>query len=263
MSRSFLWGQSSSMSKELVTIASFGTVAEAHAARSLLDSHGILAFVANEETNTALFHVGTALGGVKLETASTDAEQAIEILEAAAADDAAQSSPWLCSPCNEEVEAGFDLCWSCGGQRDEVADPNYLPESRPTVVEKSDNEFAPPLEEELLADVPDHAKGNPYASPAVAETADQPDETRPVSDETEKAAIRAMRTAVIGVVLCPPLLSLYSMWLIVKIGLSGETLSSKAARNLYLALAINAVIMSGVLYFVVLFSRDGIVVPVY
>ena len=27
-------------------------------------------------------------------------------------------SAWICPGCGESVEAGFDLCWSCGSQRD-------------------------------------------------------------------------------------------------------------------------------------------------
>lgn len=54
-------------STDLVTIATFPTSHEAGIARAALEASGIEAFVNEAATNTTLSHVGSALGGVKLQ----------------------------------------------------------------------------------------------------------------------------------------------------------------------------------------------------
>lgn len=69
------------MSKKLVTVATFGTPTEANLARNQLDAEGIRAFLADETTVGMAWHLGNAVGGIKLQVADDDAERALSILE--------------------------------------------------------------------------------------------------------------------------------------------------------------------------------------
>jgi hypothetical protein len=65
---------------------------------------------------------------------------------------------------------------------------------------------------------------------------------KPPTDADDRAARRAWWTAVIGIV-CPPLL-LYSIGVVLLLGLTGRELSSRGARFFYGALAVNALIIA-------------------
>jgi hypothetical protein len=54
------------MSDRLVKLTSFGTVEEAHLAKNALEAEGIQAFLDGEATAGNLWHIGGAIGGIKL-----------------------------------------------------------------------------------------------------------------------------------------------------------------------------------------------------
>ena len=97
---------------DLVTIATFATSHEAGIARAELEASGIEAFVNDAASNITLSHIGTALGGVKLQVNQQDAARAREELKSL--DEVSDIPEWICSECNSEVDAGFQTCWSCG-----------------------------------------------------------------------------------------------------------------------------------------------------
>jgi len=68
------------MDESMVTVASFGTPIDAHVARGRLEDNGIDAYVADENMVGVAWHLGLAVGGVKLQVAAEDAERAREIL---------------------------------------------------------------------------------------------------------------------------------------------------------------------------------------
>jgi hypothetical protein len=35
---------------------------------------------------------------------------------------------WTCLKCGEDVETGFEVCWSCGTSKDGTEDPDFDPE---------------------------------------------------------------------------------------------------------------------------------------
>jgi hypothetical protein len=107
------------MSNSLVTLESFPNTISAEQARIALAAEGIQAFVEGGATDTLLSHVGSALGGVKLTVRESDVQRAAAILSESFAED--KGANWHCRDCDEEVDAGFDVCWSCGKNRDEVA----------------------------------------------------------------------------------------------------------------------------------------------
>ena len=70
------------MPSELVTIASYGTPIEAHAAKNYLESNGVQAFLADE--NYSRLQYGLLIS-TKLQVAASDTERAKQLLEAAKA----------------------------------------------------------------------------------------------------------------------------------------------------------------------------------
>lgn len=64
-----------------VTIARYTYPYEAQIARALLDSEGIEAFVADEQTINMQWLYSDALGGVRLQVAVEDRERALQILQ--------------------------------------------------------------------------------------------------------------------------------------------------------------------------------------
>lgn len=65
----------------LVTIETFTGPIEAHLAKGRLEAEGIPAFVVNEHHVWANWTLSHALGGVRVQVASADAERAARILE--------------------------------------------------------------------------------------------------------------------------------------------------------------------------------------
>ena len=62
------------MPDKLVTVATFSAPMSAHIARNQLEAAGILAFLADEATVGTAWHLGTAVGGIKLQVVDSDAE---------------------------------------------------------------------------------------------------------------------------------------------------------------------------------------------
>ena len=97
---------------------------------------------------------------------------------------------------------------------------------------------------ELLASPPPHAR--PALSEAPAGTEDQADddsEPEPDPDSTEALAARAWRAAIFGMILCPPTLHVYSLWLIARIAARSDDLSQEGTLKMYAALFVDGVIV--------------------
>jgi hypothetical protein len=188
----------------LVQMASFENTIEAETARVALEHEGIQAFVDGAATANALSHVGTALGGVRLMVAKGDAQRAAKVMDLLAREARLDKAPWFCGVCREEVEATFDVCWSCQGDRSSVEVP------RP----------------QAAADLSSKAT-----------EAEAPGEDSAV----EAMLARAWRAAVIGIIFLPILLHLYSMWLLLRASTSGAAFSQQGSRRFYQAFAINLV----------------------
>jgi hypothetical protein len=69
------------MSDKIATLATFGSVGEAHLAKNLLESEGVKCFLADEASVDTLWYVGSALGGVKLMVPQDQVERAERILD--------------------------------------------------------------------------------------------------------------------------------------------------------------------------------------
>jgi hypothetical protein len=69
------------MSGKLATVGTFSTSTEASIVRNHLEADGIRTFLADEAIVTVAWHLGTAVGGVKLQVAEDDVERALAVIE--------------------------------------------------------------------------------------------------------------------------------------------------------------------------------------
>lgn len=187
-----------------VTVAVFQKNQEASIAQATLAAAGIESELQGGVTADILAYLGTAIQGVQLSVAETDAERATELLgQVSDNDDAVLAAPWKCPACGERVEGSFDLCWSCGAERPEGAPP------------ASENE--PEMPAELAADD------------------DEEDESSDGAQATpEEVVNRAWKAAILGIVF-PPLL-FYSFLLIALV--SSSELPPQSGRRFYGSLII-------------------------
>lgn len=73
--------------------------------------------------------------------------------------------------------------------------------------------------------------------------ADEENEPTELTDVGDSEARRAWRTAVLGLVVCPPLLSLYSAYLLIKLGSSNPPLSHRGRNSVVGAIVVNLVML--------------------
>ena len=89
---------------------------------------------------------------------------------------------------------------------------------------------------------------NPYRSPqAPLDWDKRPGEPAPADTRRGDAqALRAWRAAVAGLLICPPLLNLYSAWLLLELAFLDYPLSPAGTRNYYLAWLVDIVACLGI-----------------
>ncbi len=293
------------MSDDLRTVARYNTPMEADLARNRLVAAGIQAFTADDQTVGWLWHLGTALQGIKVQVAESDLARAIEVLDypAGLPAEAEPIEPWACPKCGVQVEGDFEVCWGCGTTADGIEDLDFQPASIPAPVEPAERErrtrppgpllalifgFCVPLAvvnafvgfNVLVAEV-----AYPFSAAvllllvacefllavglfqwwyyqppserveipgdrvdAQADETSWPDEAaQPEIGTGEAMARRACLAAVLGPAFCPPLLNLYSFWLILNHGLYREEVSGRAKWLVYVATVINVVVCSVIL----------------
>ncbi|MEW4563776.1 hypothetical protein AB1K70_14680 [Bremerella sp. JC770] len=198
---------------EFLKIASYANAADADHLKAVLQDHGIRAFVDGGDLQTSLSYIGSALGGVHVIVSSVDADKAIEIK-----DELSQEShepagdPWFCGQCEEVVDAGFQVCWSCGGERSEVESP--MPATA-DLKEAPEEEPRPEERHEPLPD-PSHFDGaNPYASPlAKTSFAEEPGKPFEINEDAEAMLVRSWRAAILGLTFMPIIANIYSMYML-------------------------------------------------
>jgi hypothetical protein len=248
------------MPDDLVPIASYDSAPEAHAARGRLEAAGIASQVSGEAAATTLSLVGTALGGVKLLVWKSDFDRAAAILFPDDAGDEShtpQQRPrkrWKCPRCKERNEPEFDLCWSCGAeyeppppktQAESVASPAPSAVAPEQAVSFSDEDAT---EDDTQGGIPGEQADNPYAAgryPAAASAAaSRARQTHsPLPSETDAVVVRAWRASVIGLVFCPVVLHVYSLWLLLCVALGSSRINPATRPWFYAALAVDLAVM--------------------
>jgi hypothetical protein len=242
----------------LVTVAAFNSPVEADLARSQLEEAGIASVLADEATAGNFWVLVNAVGGVKLQVFEQDLTRAREILIPAADTDRGDEPPqvgaapapirqgWRCPRCGSEVEPGFEVCWKCGTARDGAVDPDFAPD-------EVDNEPEPAAQENATEQPgywrpPPEPSGrtdhNPFSSPHAPLHDDVPTPEPPpeVTDPGDDVALRAMRAAIIGLVVCPIIMNIISAYMLVGIAVRNDPLSSRGSRRYYIAWGINILV---------------------
>ena len=305
------------MSGSLKTVAAYPTPIEANLARNRLEAAGIQAFLGDDMTVGWLWHLGTALHGVKVLVAESDLSRATEILEKLKEPEPAEEPPrpWSCPKCAAEVGGEMDVCWACGTTVEGVEDPDFQHADVATTAAPQEEETGPKgppspgvallvgfvvpwvllnavLGAGVVGDLRDASLGTGlwllllgaceflvvirifhlfyYQPPSRAEVPD--DRLQSLADTTpwpegdrERRAIepaamarRACLAALLGMAFCPPLLNIYSIWLILKYELYRATVCRKSGFFVYGAIFINVFVCVVILLVVLL--AGGLVV---
>jgi hypothetical protein len=196
------------MADKLVTIASHLTAQEAHLAKNSLEGEGIPAVLADEETENLLGFMVGFVGGVKLLVTEDHAHRACELLAtlsgnpADAPPDERVTTTRTCPSCGQAFGAESDDCPQCGPPAD-------------TAVESSEE---------------------PWLGVSQAE-----DETEGAQSPADEMARRALWSAVLGATLCPLVMTVYAMYLIIRLYFGKEELRPGSWTKVYIALALCAV----------------------
>ena len=107
---------------DLVRLATFTTPMEAHLLKTLLESNGIAASVAGEESNATFSHMGlgdSGLVGVQVLVKRINLKDAKLVMNEVPAASNELFPDWVCG-CGETVDEGFSVCWSCGKPHQDI-----------------------------------------------------------------------------------------------------------------------------------------------
>ena len=155
---------------KLISVAACASVAEATVLKTALEDHGIDAVLNGDSLNSAFGNVAPSLSDAQLLVRQEDAEEAAVIVRNTRDSfSAPRKDPWFCGKCLEEVEGGFEVCWSCGLARDETEAP--FPATA-DVVEASN---FPDVDTEGLGRTTDNPFESPRALGAAEEIDEEPD----------------------------------------------------------------------------------------
>jgi len=184
---------------------------------------------------------------------------------------------WRCPDCQKKVPDDFDVCWRCGTDRSGVADPAFrLAAAEGAAVRREEVErklksrrhrrgprpfqftIATLLFVQAIASILLGIwKGLGLAefmlvvfiggSITLVIAATVRIAGRRIVDSSvlipgDAVAARALRTAVIGLFVCPAFLHLYSLWTLVGLSISGQPTSSSGDRKYYAALVIDVLV---------------------
>jgi hypothetical protein len=176
----------------LVSVAGCGSVGEADMLIIALAEHGINASLEGGELNTALGHIGSALGDVKILVRASDAREAKAIVIATRESYVApDQDPWFCGKCLEEVAGGFEICWCCSLVRVDVEAPF------PATADAIELLDSPAVNTDDLG----RLTGNPYESPqAIGAAEEKEKEVDPEVKAIEYLLLYALLFSVLCVV---------------------------------------------------------------
>jgi hypothetical protein len=241
------------MADEFVTIGEYGSIVEAQLARDRLRADGIAAFVFGEDLIGGL---GMGIGGaIRLQVPAADAPRAAGILASclARADDeppqerGPAEAVWLCPLCGEPVPVVQSLCPFCETQRGDIqaVEPGdllpSLPGRRRTRAAKDTRTDIQEKKEELTPEVPARSTVEPPPAPAAGDLYDGRVELPPLATfQGDDLAERAYRAALFGLLFFP--LTLYSLWLLLRLAFFPGDISPGGMRRMYIAVALNLLV---------------------
>jgi hypothetical protein len=156
---------------------------------------------------------------VRVEVEHSDLERADTLLKQ---DDlrARQAESWICCRCHEPNEPTFDVCWSCNKMRDEAAansQGNRVPSesknggnSRPEVAERHD-------QTQVGTDAKSTNEQQELADEELQQAPSVRSSTNHDQESQTEAVSRCGRSAVVGLLLFPPLINFYSIYLLLNL----------------------------------------------
>lgn len=246
------------MPRELVTVATFATAAEASPARARLEEEGIRTYLEGGVTSDLLSYFGTAVTGVALRVAAGDVERALQCFGDEPGSRQGESEPieaWTCARCDTQIDDGFEVCWSCGTTVDESAaldagGATALP-VEPDRAEGLETVPCPMCGAELapgLATCPRCGETLAFDEAAEAVNAgsqtddeDLPDEVH----EAERILVRAYRASILGIALLPPVLNVYSALRLAEYNRRRVEYDGRLGWRYVVAWLVNAVVIAG------------------
>ncbi|MCP4943077.1 MAG: DUF2007 domain-containing protein [Planctomycetaceae bacterium] len=193
---------------------------EAQTIRIRLAAEKIPVLITGTDPNFAL-----SLGGaptsrpVRVEVEHSDLERADTLLKQDQLR-ATQAESWICCRCHEQNEPTFDVCWSCNKMHDE-ATANSRKKLVPSESKSGTNspaEVAERREQNQVGTVPKSKDEPPLL--AVKNLQQAPSAPTPTGHNQESQAdsvSRCARSAVVGLLLFPPLLNFYSIYLLLNL----------------------------------------------
>lgn len=209
------------MNERLIPLSEFPDSFQAETVRIRLEAAGIPVIVTGTDAATALSMGGAGSDRlVRVEVAESLYDQAFALLSADR-DRLATAKPWICSRCNEQNEPAFEVCWSCNKQQSEedklgrIAEDGWLEE------EESEESIVGQVAVEQSAS-PIVDDGNPYRPVLTDGSVTEPPPPRrksstDVSEEEVALVRRGFLSSIVGLLLLPPLFSLYSLYVLLQV----------------------------------------------
>jgi hypothetical protein len=247
--------------EKYVTVAGFSIPVQAEIARGRLESEGIPAFVTGGLTASTFFGLRDLGGRIDLCVPAEHVSRAIQILSACGDAEhltdevrgewADEGPVWVCSLCGDTVRAVLPLCPACHTPRGQA--PDFDPEEGPDDEGEEGIQKAPigvtgntrpasrPAEEGVKGPVElTHAPPAPEpvaSAEAVGDVVIPP----PATAFGDARARQALRASLLGLLIPIGVFTLYSAWTLAAMIRSRDLLSPRGEKDLYLAMAFDAV----------------------
>ena len=200
------------MADRLITVATFSVDFEAELVKNRLEEEGIRVSLLGE-TATGLYQLGYTLGGIQVQVAEEDAERALRILASLPLEREVHVEGWDQSP--DEDDEGPD------------------PEPETSITGRPGTTFEPATS---ITAHPETVR---------AEKPDAEEEKAPSMSAVDAIAFRAWRSAIIGLLMCPPLVfHIYSVAMLIWLASVPGELSERGKRRLYGAVLIDIAVFA-------------------
>jgi hypothetical protein len=222
------------MPDQIVTLAMFLDTMAAEMAKLRLEAEGIPVALSGDTSGGLFAGLGGAFGTIHLQVAERDRKRAETIL----------------AEMEKDQEEG-------PGPEDSTAITAQKPEDE-------DEPEAPALDQDdaIQKEVPAKATAAPPGEVGIAPSLhsrkkhkDDDEAEYAIASGPEEIASRAWRAAVIGLVLFPPVLHVYSIWLLLRLSSISAYLTPAASRKMYGALLIDMAVLVAVVMAYLTFIR--------
>jgi hypothetical protein len=109
-----------------IDVASYLNVQEAELAQMELQAEGVPAWLENASLVSWAWYYINATGGVKVCVLPADVERARAILHPPHPAEQTATPSWRCKHCGADVEAAWTTCWHCGTSKTGEEDPAFF-----------------------------------------------------------------------------------------------------------------------------------------